>query len=205
MATLTYTREQIIALWREDLPLPKDFCAITNGFVSDRPHTPWLCSEHGTRSYKHSADASTKIKVKADIPSRPGISKTEGKKTVKDRFAKATKDTASAKVSAAPAVQPTVVAPVAWYYLDSTDNVQGPFATEKLREWWVQGLFPVDLRISLENDPSQFQDISVYFPDTSLAFSYNPRLFPFMGPVTPTPNDPLEEIYLDFVSKLARQ
>lgn len=193
MATLKYTRDQLVALWRDDYPLPKDFCTTKNSFVMDRPHIPWLCSEHGISNYKMSAETGTKVKVKADIAKPAGISKGDAKKKV-SRFDK----------KKAPQPLQPVLAPSAWYYIDPQGCVQGPYATDKLREWWEGGFLPQDLQISLENDMSKFAPVANFFPDLRLAFLYNPMLFPFMAPPDAEANSPLEEIYLGYINSLTQ-
>lgn len=195
MATLKYTRDQLVALWRDDYPLPKDFCTTKNSFVLDKPHVPWLCSEHGISNYKMSAETGTKLKVRADIAKPAGVSKADAKKKV-SRFGE--------KAKAVPQPLQTVLAPIAWYYLDSRGCVQGPWATDQLREWWEGRKFPKDLHISLENDISKFAPVSAFFPDLEHAFAYNPVLFPFMAPPEAEPNGPLEEIYLGYINSLSQ-
>ena len=62
---------------------------------------------------------------------------------------------------------------VRWFYRDNAGNVQGPFATSKMKHWLAGGHFPPTLEIRADGGP--FAPLAVAFPDAATAFSELPR------------------------------
>lgn len=176
MASITYTRAELLSLYQADLPLPQGTNKIVP-IVQDNQTLPLLLTKQKTKEY-HNRGGAMKIKPDIERPQKQNSQSDE-------------------KVPIVLQQQP-VTTPLAWYYLDKSNTMQGPFPSTKLREWWEARKFPADLQITLVKDPSTVKHISYYFPNTALAFSYNPIIFPFMGPIKPNQEDPLESIFLSF-------
>ncbi|CAE8679251.1 unnamed protein product, partial [Polarella glacialis] len=65
---------------------------------------------------------------------------------------------------------------LAWFYLDSTRKEFGPFPNEMMREWYMQGFFPIGEGL-LVRLPSwkQHVPLRMVYPDVSEAFIGQPR------------------------------
>jgi len=57
-----------------------------------------------------------------------------------------------------------------WYYIDDDENIQGPFETEEMREWWDMDFLPADLAVCClpagempPNDASHFYSLEQLF------------------------------------------
>ena len=76
-----------------------------------------------------------------------------------------------------------------WYYLDTTNTVQGPFPATSMQMWFDQKyLFP-ELLIRAEEDAT-FRPLHVYMADSSdplRFFLIPPKNFMMSASVTPTP------------------
>ena len=171
-----------MAIFNPSLPFPEGANHIQRVILSE-PRFPVLLQQQKTIQY-HSNKPEHK-KIKADI----NIKKT--------------------KKSVAP-VQPViqnvpVSTPMAWFYLDPSGKTQGPYQTQQLRGWWEKNMFPTNLMISTTGRESSFHEVSYYFKDLSMAFSYNPILFPFLGPVTPEKDDILQEEFIKFEQTFSHQ
>jgi hypothetical protein len=165
-------------LYSDDLPLPKDIKKI-EAVIFDGQTRPLLLQSHGPREYHP---------------------KVQGRKLVGDIKPQ------TEKPHAAP-VQPTVKAAgteLSWYYLDNKGERQGPFGSSRLRGWWDNKKLPRDIALSNSGKEGSFRPVYEYFPDLSLAFSYNPLGFPFLGPPKPDKDDPLHQIFSDFEAKLLK-
>jgi hypothetical protein len=188
MAGVKYTREQLTSLYSPDCALPADFTVIPNA-VLDEPVFPLLCTIRAPLQFHQTGKTRS---IHADIPQT-----TSGASV--GRFTTPRK----------PAPPPPTTAPqlpvLAWFYRDKGGVIRGPYPSERLRSWWDKNMFPDSLEISTSADERSFKRIDQYFPDLSLAFLYNPILFPFLGPVQRVVDDPLEQIFLDFDTQLARQ
>jgi hypothetical protein len=192
MSRRTYTREALTALFDLAHALPASFAPVPDAIVAE-PVPPFALTGLGKTSSFHPGGKTRQIR--ADIP----------QKQAAPRPAPPPKPAPPPAAPPAPRPAPPPLPVIAWFYIDKSGKVQGPFPTERLRSWWEKGLFPPDLQISVSEGPGTFRAVDQYFPDTSLAFLYNPILFPFLGPVQKTPGDPLEEIFLEFDAALTAQ
>ena len=60
-----------------------------------------------------------------------------------------------------------------WVYMDLDGQLQGPFTTETMREWWANDLMDADLfvsRVLPNGDNSPFEEIQKLFIDPETAF-----------------------------------
>lgn len=58
-----------------------------------------------------------------------------------------------------------------WYYVDSANVIQGPFAQDRMRQWNERGLFPAELLLQANGaDPDKFVALSIMYPDSGKAF-----------------------------------
>ncbi|OHT04828.1 GYF domain containing protein [Tritrichomonas foetus] len=183
---IQFTREQLLQVYRNDLPVPEGMNKNTQYFI-EQPLTPRLLQTHQTTTF-HSKNP------------RGGTRKNP-KKVVRD--IEPTNPNKIVQPKPMPKQPQAVSTPVAWYYIDPTDTIQGPFLSQLLREWWQKQLFPDNIRISVSNDKSTFKEIINFFPDLSLAFTYNPLLFPFLGKAEPDLTDPLQQVFVKYEESLA--
>lgn len=193
MSRRSYTRKELTNLFHESYALRADFTPVPEAIVPE-PVPPFALTGMARTSEFHHADKTRAIRP--DIPQKPAPRVPPSSKPAP----------APAPAPAAPpspARQPLPV--IAWFHIDRSSTVQGPFPSERLRNWWEKGRFPPNLQISVSEDPASFRPIDQYFPDTTLSFLYNPILFPFLGPVQKTPGDPLEQIFLEFDAALTAQ
>jgi hypothetical protein len=188
MDRVSYTREQLISFYAPDLPLPENIAKVSRAFQAE-PTVPILCQAHQTLEYHPAGHSGAAPQVRRDIAPKPKPG------AAQPRFAAPAKPAASAGPPAS----------TVWFYLDAQQTIQGPYDSERLNRWWEQKKLPPDLQISTSNDTATFRQVGTYFPDLSLAFTYNPILFPFLGPIDVDPEDPLEQIFCDFEAKIESQ
>lgn len=86
-----------------------------------------------------------------------------------------------------------------WFYIDDVDTVQGPFRPAVMQEWFQAGHLVPELMISTKEDPSSFSPLGECFPESELAFKYNPDLCPFMKAVPTTEDDVLAAIFAEMI------
>jgi hypothetical protein len=191
MSRTSYSRSELISFYTQGLPLPADFVKLPRAFQEEEI-LPILCQAHQTLEYHRTgAPRPDARKIHADIAPKREIGKAQ------PRFAHPavqaqTGQTAPAKASPG----------VSWYYLDPQQTIQGPYDSDRLLRWWRKDSLPTDVRISTSNDPASFREVGTYFPDLAIAFTYNPALFPFLGPIDADPENPLEGIFCDFEAKI---
>ncbi|KAK8863610.1 kinesin-like protein [Tritrichomonas musculus] len=175
MTRIKFTREELLSLFRNDYPIPEGMVQNQPTFVQ-KAITPKLLSHQTTQYYGNKGSKNPKIKK--DINQPPKLDEPIQKPL--------------------PKVLKPVITPLAWYYIDPSQTIQGPFQSPMLRNWWEKKLFPKDIKISVSNDKETFKEICEYFPDLSLAFTYNPMLFPFLGKSEYNENDSLHTIFKNF-------
>lgn len=175
MSRIKYTRDELLSLYREDYPIPEGMVQNPPIFVKNALYPKIL--NHKTGQY-YSNKGTKNPKFKKDI-SQPKKSDESAPKPL-------------------PKVVKPVTTPQAWYYIDPSGTIQGPFPSPTLRGWWEKSLFPKDIQISVRNDRDSFKQINEYFPDLELAFTYNPLLFPFLGNPEYNEEDPLHVIFKNF-------
>ncbi|KAH0786426.1 zinc finger CCCH domain-containing protein 19-like [Histomonas meleagridis] len=179
-ASIKYTRDQLLAIFNQNLPFPEGANRIQKVILNE-PRIPALLQQ---QTLKYRSNKPNHKKIKADIsptntvPTQP----------------------------AQPVIQNVPVStPMAWFYRDPTGKIQGPFKMQKLREWWENKLFPTNLMISTNGAENSFHEVSYYFKDISKAFLYNPILFPFLGPVSPQEGDILQDEFIKFENSFSQQ
>jgi hypothetical protein len=110
-------------------------------------------------------------------------------------------DAMEAALEAAPAQKPTASnnqggdGVLAWYYLDSTRKEFGPFPNEMMRNWFVQGFFPLGEKLLIRL-PSWRNHVALrtVYPDVYVAF---------IGPPRPTSSAQVETFGLSGLSTAA--
>lgn len=172
MSRIKFTREQLLSLYRDNYPIPEGMVQNQPTFIKQTLY-PKILRRQTSQYYPSKI---SKSKVKKDI-SQPKKEE-PGQKPI-------------------PVATP-VMTPQAWFYIDPSGTIQGPFQSPQLRGWWEKNLFPKNIQISVKNERETFKEISEYFPDLSLAFTYNPLLFPFLGNPEYNEKDPLHVIFKNF-------
>lgn len=175
MTRIKYTRDELLSLYRNNYSIPEGMVRNQPTFV-EKAYYPKIL-HHQTGQY-YSNKGTKNPKFKKDINQPMKYEEPTQKPLPK-------------------AVKP-VTTPQTWFYIDPSGTIQGPFQSPVLRGWWEKKLFPKDIKISTKNDKETFKEISEYFPDLSLAFSYNPLLFPFLGKAEYNEEDQLHAIFKNF-------
>ena len=91
-----------------------------------------------------------------------------------------------------------------WYYIDGSGNIAQPQPSENMNRWWVNGQFPVDLKVCPATDNNKptkemFNSVAFYFPDLSLGFAYNPFRFESFA-ANPRVMSPTAQLLFEFES-----
>jgi hypothetical protein len=192
---IQWTRDELIGLYSPNIELSIDI-NMTSGLVREAQQTPELCKVRGPLVYHHQGGGRAGP-IRADIPARPSAAHADG----------ANSPPRAAEPAPRPPDPPPRPAfrPMTWHYKDGQGLIRGPFSIDKLRRWWQDKKLPTNLAISAAGDADSFREVGTYYPRLEDAFTYNPVLFPFMGPAEQDEDDQLARIFLAFDQKLAEQ
>ena len=127
MSIIQYTRQQLLSIFDKSLPLPEGTNRIP-GIIQDEPSIPASFQKSQTAKYRSNNPDQKRVKADIDI-----------KKVMKAK----SQNAAPPKIVSEP-----VTTQIAWFYLDLSGMVHGPFQSSRLRDWWVKNLIPHDLKIS---------------------------------------------------------
>ena len=177
---IRYTKDELYSFYRPDLPVPANFQEI-----------PQFTGEPVPPSFL----AVTRLAVKGKEGSRkPTRTKEEVMAMIVSRFQ-------DARTRESPPVA-TAQSTVAWYYIDPSTKVQGPYDSMKMRGWYET--FPPDVKISVNGtDRDSFRPMNEVFQEPATAFTFNPVLFPFYGARVIDEEEPLEKVFLEFEATLS--
>ena len=187
MSRIQYTKDQILALFSDGLPIPASLCRDLQCFVQRAEYPKLLINQ--THQY-HSG-----TRTRGRHPKKTTVKRDINPNAVAENKLKQNQHQAA--IQSKP-----VSTQLAWYYLDQEQKIQGPFNSSQLRQWWTGGHFPGNLLISNSNDPDSFKEICEFFPQLDNAFSFNPMLFPFLRSAEPDPNDELQKVFLGFQQEM---
>lgn len=185
MTRIKFTRDQLLELYKPDYPIPNDMNRSNYIFI-EQPIAPKLFSNDIVQYHRESKHGK---KLKKEVP------------RVKKDIA-APSPSVQAPVKSIPKQSQPVSTPLAWFYIDPKEKIQGPFQGPQMRGWWEQKFLPPNLKISTSGAEGSFKEVKEYFPNIELAFSYNPALFPFYGKDNFDENHPLHVIFQQYKNSI---